>query len=110
MQKSVKLLLAGAMVFTASSLYAQKAGDAKAGKEVFENNCSVCHNSDSTEVKMGPGLKGISKRAKMTTTGKAPTDANLIEKISTGGNGMPAYADILSAEEKANVIAYLKTL
>ena len=109
MQKSVKLLLAGAMVFTSSSLYAQK-GDAKAGKEVFENNCSVCHNSDSTEVKMGPGLKGISKRAKMTTTGKAPTDANLIEKISTGGNGMPAYADILSAEEKANVIAYLKTL
>jgi mono/diheme cytochrome c family protein len=109
MQKSVKLLLAGAMVFTSSSLYAQK-GDAKAGKEVFENNCSVCHNSDSTEVKMGPGLKGISKRAKMTTTGKAPTDANLLEKISTGGNGMPAYADILSAEEKANVIAYLKTL
>jgi mono/diheme cytochrome c family protein len=109
MQKSVKLLLAGAMVFTCSSLYAQK-GDAKAGKEVFENNCSVCHNSDSTEVKMGPGLKGISKRAKMTTTGKAPTDANLLEKISTGGNGMPAYADILSAEEKANVIAYLKSL
>ncbi len=109
MQKSVKLLLAGAMVFTGSSLYAQK-GDAKAGKEVFENNCSVCHNSDSTEVKMGPGLKGISKRAKMTTTGKAPTDANLLEKVSTGGNGMPAYADILSDEEKANVIAYLKTL
>jgi|SRR5580692_12857236 cytochrome c len=110
MQKSVKLLLAGAMVFTGSGLYAQKGGDAKAGKEVFENNCSVCHNSDSTEVKMGPGLKGISKRAKMTTTGKAPTDANLLEKISTGGNGMPAYADILSDEEKANVIAYLKTL
>lgn len=109
MQKSVKLLLAGAIVFAGSSLYAQK-GDAKAGKEVFENNCSVCHNSDSTEVKMGPGLKGISKRAKMTTTGKAPTDANLLEKIGMGGNGMPAYADILSAEEKANVIAFLKTL
>jgi cytochrome c len=109
MQKSVTLLLAGAMVFTASSLYAQK-GDAKAGKEVFENNCSVCHDSDSTETKIGPGLKGISKRAKMTTTGKAPTDANLLDKISTGGNGMPAYADILSAEEKANVIAFLKTL
>ena len=109
MQKSVTLLLAGAMVFTASSLCAQK-GDAKKGQEVFDQNCSVCHNSDSTETKMGPGLKGISKRPKMSTTGKAPTDANLIEKISEGGNGMPPYKDVLSDEEKANVIAFLKSL
>jgi cytochrome c2 len=109
MQKSVTLLLAGAMVFTGPGLYAQK-GDAKAGKEVFENNCSVCHNSDSTETKMGPGLKGISKRPKMSTTGKAPTDANILEKISEGGNSMPPYKDVLSDEEKANVVAFLKTL
>jgi cytochrome c len=109
MQKSVTLLLAGVAVFAGSSLYAQK-GDAKAGKEVFENNCSVCHNSDSTEVKMGPGLKGVFKRAKMNTADKAPTDANILTKVNEGGNGMPSYKDILSDEEKANVIAYLKTL
>ena len=109
MQKSVKLLLAGAMVFTSSSLYAQK-GDAKAGKEVFENNCSVCHNSDSADVKVGPGLKGLFKKDKMSTTGKAPTDANVTAKINEGGNGMPAYKDILSDADRANVIAYLKTL
>jgi cytochrome c len=108
MQKSVTLLFAGAIALAGSNLYAQK-GDAAKGKEVFEQ-CSVCHNSDSTDVKMGPGLKGLFKKDKMTSTGKPVTDANIRMKIEEGGNGMPAYKDILSDEEKANVIAYLKTL
>jgi mono/diheme cytochrome c family protein len=37
-------------------------------------------------------------------------DANVRAKIDEGGNGMPAYKDILSDQEKADVIAYLKTL
>src|SRR3954463_15536196 len=83
-------------------------GDAAKGKEVFEQ-CSVCHNADSTEKKMGPGLKGLFKKDKLTN-GKKPTDANVLAKIDEGGNGMPAYKDMLSDEEKANLIAYLKTL
>ena len=59
---------------------------------------------------MSPGLKGLFKKDKMTSTGKPVTDANIRMKIEEGGNGMPAYKDILSDEEKANVIAYLKTL
>jgi mono/diheme cytochrome c family protein len=109
MHKSLTLLFAGAIALAGSNLYAQK-GDAAKGKDVFDSNCSVCHNSDSAEVKMGPGFKGLFKKAKMSTTGKAPTDANVLEKINAGGNGMPSYKDILSAEEKANVIAFLKTL
>jgi cytochrome c len=108
MQKSITYMLAGAIALAGSSLYAQK-GDAAKGKEVFEQ-CSVCHNSDSTEVKMGPGLKGVFKKGKLTSTGKPANDANILEKINEGGNGMPAYKDILSDAEKANVIAYLKTL
>jgi len=109
MKQTITLLCAGAIALAGFNLYGQK-GDAKAGKEVFENNCGVCHNSDSTEVKMGPGLKGVFKRDKMTTSGKPTTDANILAKISEGGNGMPSYKDILSDEEKANVIAFLKTL
>jgi cytochrome c len=108
MQKSVTLLFAGAIALAGSNLYAQK-GDAAKGKEVFEQ-CSVCHNSDSTEVKMGPGLKGLFKKEKMTSSGKPVTEANILMKINEGGNGMPSYKDILSDEEKANVIAFLKTL
>ncbi len=109
MNKSITLLVGGAILVAGSSLYAQK-GDAKAGKDVFDNNCSVCHNSDSTDVKMGPGFKGEFKKDKMSTTGKPVTDANVLAKINEGGNGMPAYKDILSDQEKANVIAYLRTL
>ena len=107
MNKSVTLLFAGAIALAGSNLYAQK-GDAAKGKEVFDQ-CSVCHNSDSTEVKMGPGLKGLFKRAKLNS-GKPVNDANVLGQINDGGNGMPAYKDILSDAEKANVLAFLKTL
>jgi cytochrome c len=107
MQKSVTLLFAGAIALAGSNLYAQK-GDAAKGKEVFDQ-CSVCHNSDTTEVKMGPGLKGLFKRTKMTS-GKPMSEANVLLQINEGGNGMPPYKDVLSDEEKANLIAFLKTL
>jgi cytochrome c2 len=109
MKKSQYLAVACALLFGTGSLFAQKAGDAAKGKEVFDQ-CSVCHNADSTEAKMGPGLKGLFKKAKLSTTGKPVNDANVIEKINAGGNGMPGYKDTLSDAEKANLIAYLKTL
>ena len=58
---------------------------------------------------MGPGLKGLFKRGKLNS-GKPVNDANVMNQIEEGGNGMPAYKDLLSAEEKANVLAYLKSL
>ena len=85
-----------------------KAGDAAKGKEVFDQ-CSVCHNADSTETKVGPGLKGLFKMAKLVN-GKPVNEANVRELINEGGNGMPAYADQLSDPDKNNLIAYLKTL
>ena len=85
------------------------AGSAAKGKEVFDQ-CTVCHNADSDEKKIGPGLKGLFKKDKLTSSGKAPTEANVRAKINEGGNGMPAYKDILSDDEKTDLIAYLKTL
>jgi len=94
--------------FAASSPALHAAGDATKGKEVFEQ-CGICHNADSDEKKMGPGLKGLFKKAKMSN-GKAPTEANVKAKIDEGGNGMPPYKDMLSDKEKDDLIAYLKTL
>jgi len=98
------VLLAGTFAFAAPPK-----GDAEKGKAVFEDNCAVCHNADSDEKKMGPGLKGLTKKAKLKN-GKAPTDANIKAIINAGGNGMPAYSDMLSDDERDNVLAYLKTL
>ena len=83
-------------------------GDAEKGKAVFQQ-CGVCHNADSDQKKMGPGLKGLFKKDKLAN-GKKLTDANIRAKIEEGGNGMPAYKDMLTDAEKNNLIAYLKTL
>jgi cytochrome c2 len=87
---------------------AQKKGDATKGKEVFEQ-CSVCHNVDTDEKKIGPSLKGLFKREKLKN-GKKVTDENVRAMINTGGNGMPSYADMLSDDEKNDVIAYLHSI
>ena len=108
MKKSQYLAITIALIAGSVRAYAQK-GDAAKGKEVFEQ-CAVCHNADSAEQKMGPGLKGLYKAAKMKSTGKAPSDATVGGKIDEGGGGMPAYKEMLSAPEKANLLAYLKTL
>jgi len=98
------------VALAASSTVAWTAGkgDAAKGKEVFQQ-CAVCHNADSEDKKMGPGLKGLFKHDKLTN-GKKPTDANVRAKIDEGGNGMPAYKDMLSDQEKDDLLAYLKTL
>jgi cytochrome c2 len=108
MKKSQYLALSFALLCGSATVYGQK-GDAAKGKEVFDQ-CSVCHNADTAERKMGPGLKGLFKKGKLESNGKPATEANVLEKINEGGNGMPAYKDMLSDEEKANLIAYLKTL
>ena len=83
-------------------------GDAAKGKAVFEQ-CAVCHNPDSDEKKMGPGLKGLFKTDKMAN-GKKPTDGTVRARIDEGGSGMPAYKDMLSDQEKDDLLAYLHTL
>jgi cytochrome c len=111
-----KLLTAGFCVLFASLTVAVAAnqkegaskGDAAKGKETFEQ-CAICHNVDTDEKKMGPSLKGLFKR-KTLQSGKPVSDATVLDQINNGGNGMPAYADMLSADDKANVMAYLHTL
>ena len=101
----VGLLMAGATLVSASP----KDGDAAKGKEIVIEQCGVCHNTENAEKKMGPSLKGLYKQGKLKN-GKPVNDANVRAVINAGGNGMPAYQDMLSDEEKDNVIAFLKTL
>jgi mono/diheme cytochrome c family protein len=104
------LALAAGLSFTLATKPASAAdkGDAAKGKEAFEQ-CAVCHNVDTDEKKMGPSLKGLFKR-KTLQNGKPVNDENVLAQINAGGNGMPAYSDMLSAEDKANILAYLHTL
>ncbi len=106
--RSLLVIGATALTFLSSSNLLAQEGDAEKGKELFEQ-CGVCHNADSDEKKMGPGLKGLFKKDKMMN-GKKPTDENVMTVIKEGGNGMPAYEELLTEEERNHVLAYLKTL
>jgi cytochrome c2 len=108
MRKSVLLAAAsGLLVFSALGM-AQKKGDAAKGKEVYEQ-CGVCHSADTDEKKMGPSLKGLFKKEKMAN-GQKPTDASVLSIVNKGKGSMPAFADVLSDDEKADLLAYLKTI
>lgn len=96
-------------VSSAAAPATQKKGDTAKGKSTFEGQCSVCHASATNEKKMGPSLKNLFKNAKLAN-GKKPTEANVRAKIDEGGAGMPGYKDMLSDEEKADLLGFLKTL
>ena len=93
----------------AQSAKQQSAGDPAKGKTVFSGQCTVCHNADNTVKKLGPGLKGLFKRAKLEN-GKPATEPNVRAVIDAGGNGMPPFKEMLNASQKEDLIAYLKTL
>jgi cytochrome c len=84
-----------------------QAEDSK-GKDIFQQ-CSGCHGADNGAGKAGPSLNGIFKRDKLRN-GKPATEKNVRERIEKGGDGMPSFADILSAKETDRLIAYLKRL
>jgi cytochrome c len=83
-------------------------GDPARGKALFAQ-CAVCHNTDSDVKKIGPGLKGLFKHAKLSN-GKVLSEPNVRAVIDAGGNGMPSFKDGLQAAQKDDLLAYLKTL
>lgn len=106
------LIGAGVLLLLAAgpSVFGQKnEGDTAKGKDKFEANCSGCHNADSEETKVGPGLKGLFKRETLHN-GKKVTEDNVQALINEGGGGMPSFAGMLTDNEIKDVIAYLKTL
>ncbi len=102
----------------ATICYAKKAPlspTAKAGQKVFSHDCALCHNADSTQNKIGPGLKGILKNKKLPYSHRPATVANVREQIEKGNPQgqpmpMPPFGGKLSATQINNLIAYLKTL
>lgn len=81
------------------------------GEAVFaQNGCVGCH-ALTTEVRVGPGLKGV--MAGGGPNGEALTEANVAAWIREGaaasGSAMPAYLALSEAEMQA-LIVYLQTL
>jgi len=85
-------------------------GSAAKGKQVFEQKCAMCHFADQEEKKIGPGLKGISKRGTFTVNGNKVTTESLTKWIENGDSQMPGMKDTLEPAQIKDVVAYVKTL
>ena len=86
------------------------AGSATRGKEVFEKKCAMCHFADSDAKKIGPGLKGLSKRGTFTVNGNKVTTESLTTWIENGDTMMPGMKETLEPAQIKDVVAYVKTL
>src|SRR5712664_956484 len=94
---------------------AKKSGNGNAaaaarGKEIFDKKCGICHYADNDQKKIGPGLKGLSKRGTFTVNNNKVTDETLKTWIENGDTLMPPFKDVLEPAQIKDVIAYVKTL
>jgi cytochrome c oxidase subunit 2 len=93
-------------------------GDPNAGKALFSQKCSACHQVAPFDQKLvGPGLLHITDDPAHPTlvTGKPPTPADIADILQNGYTGpigsMPnRQANGLSDKDIANLVAYLVSL
>jgi mono/diheme cytochrome c family protein len=93
---------------------AKKSGNGAAaaarGKDIFDKKCAICHYAENDQKKIGPGLKGISKRGTFTVNNNKVTDETLRIWIENGDTLMPPFKDVLEPAQIKDVVAYVKTL
>jgi mono/diheme cytochrome c family protein len=97
-------------IFLTAVCPAQTKPDPDKGNEVFDEQCAQCHTASGGERRTGPSLQFLFAKPKLESNGKPVNEANVLEKIDEGGKGMPGFKDTLAADDKTNLIAYLKTL
>ena len=73
-------------------------GDAAAGKTVFSDNCAGCHGALGTGGNGGPDLTAIPS---------AKDKDAVVEQVTNGGGGMPAFKGQLTEQQIQDVSAYV---
>ena len=100
--------------------------DAAAGEQVFKRLCSPCHEiGPDAKIKLGPPLNGIDGRKSGTFDGFNYSPANKSSGITWSEETFPkyirapmqdmpgtrmAFAGVSSPTDRANLIAYLRSL
>ena len=112
----IAAVVVGTLALGAPALVAAQAGDANAGKAVYELKCLGCHGQKGDG--KGPAAELLSPPPRdftsgiykiRTTAGKSPSDQDLFRIITDGmpGTSMPSWA-VLPEKERWNLVAYVK--
>jgi hypothetical protein len=74
------------------------------GKEIFYYKCWFCHNEFTKDI---PKLEGLYTHPAMLS-GVPVNDANVKEKLRTGGPGMPAYRFALTDADLNDLVSFIR--
>lgn len=111
-------LLSAAGSVSAKEASAPFAASAIRGQTVYQKACAACHGETGNG--NGQGAKPLNPKPRdftaalykfrSTGLGELPTDADLMKTITNGvpGTQMPSFAHTLTAQERADVVAYIK--
>lgn len=100
--------------------YAQNAPEAsEKGKKVYEESCAHCHGTEgrgdgSAAENLLPKPRDFTRglyKIRSTEAGELPTDQDLFDIITEGmpGSSMPGWETSLSANDRWELVAYIKT-
>ena len=114
------LAVAGLSLLAAPAGPAPGSGDAHRGRVLFARSCAACHGLEGKGD--GPGARQLDPRPRdlttqqfrfrSTPTGSLPLPADLERTIRDGlpGTAMPGFGKTFSAEQLADLIAFLYSL
>ncbi len=113
------LVLVVSLVLLALALAATAVRAQEQGQEVYDRWCAACHGVSGDG--LGPGAGYMLPRPRDFTTGlyqirttasgQLPTDADIMRVINEGvpGTTMPGWEDVLSQQERDDLVVYLKS-
>jgi len=106
------VLLALSISFAGPSLADTTPGDLEAGRLIFEDRCASCHGLQGRGD--GPQAPFLSPRpGSLISAGtSAKSDSDLFATITSGKprTAMPAWKDLLTEEQRRDVLAYVRSL
>ena len=119
------VLVAGLFLASAPALAQEPKGDPQAGQLVFNNACRTCHTLNAGDNRLGPNLHAVVGRKAGAAEGfaysSALKDAGLtwdratLDRFITApdavvpGHNMKPYTGMTSAEDRANLLAFLES-
>jgi len=114
----VVLLWGAALSLAQESKIGNLTGHAKSGKALYRRYCITCHGSHGDGVGenapyLDPKPRDFTRatfKCRSTPSGSLPTDSDLFDAISRGifNSAMPPWRP-LTREERADLVAYIKT-
>ena len=101
------LLFVGFTLIVASIARANPGPDGAAGSATFRTKCEMCHGPDGSGSEVGKSMNVPDLRSQAV---QKQSDAALVQVISNGKGGMPAFKDSLSADQIHSLVTHVRSL